>query len=620
MEGALAVDDLPHAWNEGMHRLLGLDVPDDGQGVLQDVHWGAGMIGYFPTYSLGNLMAAQLWDGLSAELPDVGERLERGDFAPLREWLHDRVHVHGRKLSPPELLRRATGQELAVAPFLDYLRAKLRDAGVLRRRGLSRGGRPRKRAGGLFPRCEREVARRVASKRTCVRRFRPRSPYTGSCVPAGPDRRHGRPRAQPQGRHRRHAARRARGHHGPVRLGQVVARVRHDLRRGPAPLRRVAERLRPPVPGADGQAGRRLDRGPVARDLDRPEDDLAQPALDGRHRDGDLRLPAPAVGARRQAALLQLRPADRGAVGRADHRPDHEPGGRHAVHGPGPDRARPQGRVRQAVRGAARGGLHPRQGGRRDPPARRADRARQEVQARHLGRGRPADHEAGRAQAAGRLGRDRGRARGRDPRDRDAPARRRRGAGADLLRALRVPALRDLDARARAADLLLQLTPRRLPALHRAGVADGDRSGARRARPVAVDRRGRDPPVGERGDDVLRPDHAGDRGALRDRPRRGLVRPAGGAAGPVPVRHERRPDLRHLPQPDGAQALLHDELRGHRPQPRAALQGDRLRLVAGEDRGVHDDAARARSAAAPGCAPSRARSRSRGCGSTSSRR
>ena len=131
MEGALAVDDLPHAWNEGMHRLLGLDVPDDGQGVLQDVHWGAGMIGYFPTYSLGNLMAAQLWDGLSAELPDVGERLERGDFAPLREWLHDRVHVHGRKLSPPELLRRATGQELAVSPFLDYLRAKLRDAGVL---------------------------------------------------------------------------------------------------------------------------------------------------------------------------------------------------------------------------------------------------------------------------------------------------------------------------------------------------------------------------------------------------------------------------------------------------------------------------------------------------------
>ena len=131
IEGALAVDDLPHAWNEGMHRLLGLDVPDDGHGVLQDVHWGAGLIGYFPTYSLGNLMAAQLWDGLSAELPDIGERLERGEFALLREWLHDRVHVHGRKFTPPELLQRATGQELAVTPFLDYLSAKLRDAGVL---------------------------------------------------------------------------------------------------------------------------------------------------------------------------------------------------------------------------------------------------------------------------------------------------------------------------------------------------------------------------------------------------------------------------------------------------------------------------------------------------------
>ena len=91
------------------------------------------------------------------------------------------------------------------------------------------------------------------------------------------------------------AARRAVGHHRPVGLGQVVAGVRHDLRRGPAPLRRVAVRLRAPVPRADGQARRRLDRGPVAGDLDRPEDDVAQPALDGRHGHRDLRLPAPAV-------------------------------------------------------------------------------------------------------------------------------------------------------------------------------------------------------------------------------------------------------------------------------------------------------------------------------------
>ena len=98
----------------------------------------------------------------------------------------------------------------------------------------------------------------------------------------------------------------------------------------------------------------------------------------------------------------------------------------HAVHGHGADRARAQGRVRQAVRGAARRGLHAREGRRRDAAARGGDRPRQEVQARHRGRGRPAGDEAGRAQAAGRLGRDRGRARRRDPRDRDAAARRRR--------------------------------------------------------------------------------------------------------------------------------------------------------------------------------------------------
>ncbi len=127
MEGTLAVDDLPHAWNEGMHRLLGLDVPDDAQGVLQDVHWGAGLIGYFPTYTLGNLIAAQLWETICADLPDLDGQIERGDFAPLRDWLRERVHVHGRKLPPPELLHRVTGQELAVAPFLSYLRAKLAD-------------------------------------------------------------------------------------------------------------------------------------------------------------------------------------------------------------------------------------------------------------------------------------------------------------------------------------------------------------------------------------------------------------------------------------------------------------------------------------------------------------
>jgi carboxypeptidase Taq len=130
MEGTLAVDDLPAAWDEGMERLLGLTVPSAADGVLQDTHWGAGLIGYFPTYTIGNLMAAQLWSRAAADLPDLDDRLEAGDFAPLREWLREHVHRHGRKYPPRELLQRVTGEELRVEPFLDYLRAKLEDAGI----------------------------------------------------------------------------------------------------------------------------------------------------------------------------------------------------------------------------------------------------------------------------------------------------------------------------------------------------------------------------------------------------------------------------------------------------------------------------------------------------------
>jgi carboxypeptidase Taq len=130
-EGRLAVADLPDAWNEATHRLLGLEVPNVMEGVLQDIHWGAGMIGYFPTYTLGNLMAAQLWRALSDDLPDIDAQIGAGDFAPLREWLRENVHRHGRKFDSRELLRRATGEELSVEPWLRYLEGKLLDAGLL---------------------------------------------------------------------------------------------------------------------------------------------------------------------------------------------------------------------------------------------------------------------------------------------------------------------------------------------------------------------------------------------------------------------------------------------------------------------------------------------------------
>jgi carboxypeptidase Taq len=131
VEGTLAIDDVPAAWNDAVERLIGLPVPSDAEGVLQDTHWGSGLIGYFPTYTIGNLMAAQLWERLVTDVDDVWDRIEQGDFMPLREWLRVNVHRHGRKLYPRELLRRVTGEELRVEPFVAYLRAKLEDAGLL---------------------------------------------------------------------------------------------------------------------------------------------------------------------------------------------------------------------------------------------------------------------------------------------------------------------------------------------------------------------------------------------------------------------------------------------------------------------------------------------------------
>ena len=165
--------------------------------------------------------------------------------------------------------------------------------------------------------------------------------------------------------------------------------------------------------------------------------------------------------------------------------------------------------------------------------------------------------------------------------------RRRRRRGADVLRAVRLPRARRLAARAPAADLLVQLAARRLPALHGARRAAGDRPRPARARPDALDRRGRARPVVGRQLRVLRVGDPGDRRALGDRPRQAVAGPHRRAAGPVPVRHQGRADLRPVPQPDGAEALVHAQLRGDRPEPPAPLPRDRLRAAARADRGVH---------------------------------
>jgi carboxypeptidase Taq len=128
LSGTLAVDDLAEAWNARFKEYLGLDVPDDRLGVLQDVHWSAGLFGYFPTYQLGNVISLQIWEKARGALPDVDEQIERGEFGPLHDWLRETLYVHGRKFTPQETLDRIVGGPLDPEPYLRYLKEKFGSA------------------------------------------------------------------------------------------------------------------------------------------------------------------------------------------------------------------------------------------------------------------------------------------------------------------------------------------------------------------------------------------------------------------------------------------------------------------------------------------------------------
>lgn len=131
LEGRLEARDLPEAFDERMHAYLGVDVPDARAGVLQDIHWADAGFGYFPTYSLGNVMSVQIWERACADLGDLDGQIERGDFADLREWLREHLHRHGRKFTPRETLTRAAGSEIDPEPYVRYLKGKLGEvAGV----------------------------------------------------------------------------------------------------------------------------------------------------------------------------------------------------------------------------------------------------------------------------------------------------------------------------------------------------------------------------------------------------------------------------------------------------------------------------------------------------------
>ncbi|HET6884210.1 MAG TPA: carboxypeptidase M32 [Pirellulales bacterium] len=125
LSGTLAVDDLPGAWNEKYRSYLGVEPPNDAEGVLQDIHWSAGLFGYFPTYSLGNLYAAQFFEQADRDLGGLADQFAAGKFGPLREWLADKIHRHGQRYTARQLVERITGRPLSHEPLLAHLRGKL---------------------------------------------------------------------------------------------------------------------------------------------------------------------------------------------------------------------------------------------------------------------------------------------------------------------------------------------------------------------------------------------------------------------------------------------------------------------------------------------------------------
>lgn len=124
IEGDLAVDDVPGVWNEKFRALLGLTVPDDARGCLQDVHWSFGLFGYFATYTLGNLNAAHLMHHARRTISGLDASLAAGDYKPLLGWLRERIHCQGQRFDGPELIKQATGEAVDGTHFLDHLRAK----------------------------------------------------------------------------------------------------------------------------------------------------------------------------------------------------------------------------------------------------------------------------------------------------------------------------------------------------------------------------------------------------------------------------------------------------------------------------------------------------------------
>lgn len=122
----LPVSELPKVWNEKYQTYLGLTPPDDGVGVLQDVHWSGGLFGYFPSYALGNMYAAQIAGTLRKEMPELDALVEAGNFQPIKEWLTDKIYKYGKSRKPAEIIKAVTGEDLNPDYLADYLEQKFK--------------------------------------------------------------------------------------------------------------------------------------------------------------------------------------------------------------------------------------------------------------------------------------------------------------------------------------------------------------------------------------------------------------------------------------------------------------------------------------------------------------
>ena len=124
IEGDLDVADVPERWNDKYEEYLGIRPETDAEGCLQDIHWSHGSFGYFPTYSLGSVLAAQIYDALEADVGDVEAKVREGNFDVIAEWLEENVHQHGARYTTPELVEEATGEEYNADHFVDYVTEK----------------------------------------------------------------------------------------------------------------------------------------------------------------------------------------------------------------------------------------------------------------------------------------------------------------------------------------------------------------------------------------------------------------------------------------------------------------------------------------------------------------